>query len=118
MSLRTDYFDGASGIHAKCQDAFTNGVALITSNLTAIGNELKNQAAAGNVKFTITLTTTYNPAYLRGNKGNNLIAKSYLAGVQKGLSDQSIYAHECTPTLNISDTIDTKIDLNFNFQFV
>jgi len=117
MSLKTDFYDGATGLHEKCNDAFDAGVTFVTvDNLAAISAALIASAAQGNTKFTTTLATTYVPAILRGNKGNNLILKSYLAGIQKGLSDQQIYEYECTPTLNTADTVDTKIDLNFNFQ--
>lgn len=116
MSLKADFFDGLTGLHAKCNDAFDNGVSFITSNLSAISTALISNAAAGNTKFTVTISTTYMPATLRANKGNNLILKAYLAGIQKGLADQDIYNYECTPTLNVSDSMDTRIDLNFNFQ--
>lgn len=117
MSLKTDYFDGATGLQQKCNDAFDAGVEWVaTDNLSAISTALINAAAAGTTKFTTTILTSYNPSILRGNKGNNLILKAYLAGIQQGLADQQIYAYECTPTLNIADSVDTKIDLNFNFQ--
>ncbi len=117
MSLKTDYFDGATGLQAKCNDAFDAGVIFVTvDNLAAISAALIAAAAAGNTKFTSSLTTTYNPNTLRGNKGNNLILKAYLAGIQKGLADQDVYNYECTPALNIADATLTKIDLNFNFQ--
>lgn len=117
MSLKTDYFDGATGLQAKCNDAFDAGVTWVTTdNLSAISTALINAAAAGSTKFTVTLLTAYNPSILRGNKGNNLILKAYLAGIQQGLANQEIYAYECSPSLNVSDSVDTKIDLNFNFQ--
>lgn len=117
MSLKTDYFDGATGLQAKCNDAFDAGVTFVTvDNLSAISTALINAAAAGSTKFTVSLSTSYNPSTLRGNKGNNLILKAYLAGIQKGLADQEVYSYECTPALNVADSVDTKIDLNFNFQ--
>lgn len=117
MSLKTDYFDGATGLQAKCNDAFDAGVTFVTvDNLSTISAALINAAAAGQTKFITTVLTSYGPSILRGNKGNNLILKAYLAGVQQGLADQEIYSYECTPSLNVSDSVDTKIDLNFNFQ--
>lgn len=117
MSLKTDYFDGATGLQAKCNDAFDAGVTFVTvDNLSAISAALIAAAAAGNTAFTSTFQTTYNPATLRGNKGNNLILKAYLAGIQSGLADQEIYSYECTPALNVADSVDTKIDLKFTFQ--
>lgn len=117
MSLRTDFFDGATGLHEKCKAAFTAGVDFVTvTNLSAISTALINNAALGNTAFKVILITNYLPSTLRGNKGNNLILKAYLAGIQAGLADQDIYSYECTPALNIIDAIETKIDLNFNFQ--
>lgn len=116
MSLKTDFFDGLTGLHAKCNDAFNAGVSLISTNLTFISNALKDKASYGETKFVISIVTSYNPGILRSNKGENLITKAYLAGVQKGLSDEDIYNYECRPTLNMSDNINTKIDLNFTFQ--
>jgi hypothetical protein len=117
MSLKTDYFDGATGLQAKCNDAFDAGVTfVVTDNLSAISTALISAAASGSTKFTVTLTTSYNPSILRGNKGANLILKAYLAGIQDGLAQQEVYNYECTPALNVADSVDTKIDLNFNFQ--
>jgi len=117
MSLKTDFFDGATGLQTKCNDAFDAGVTFVTvTNLAAISAALIAAAAAGNTKFTTTLLTTYNPSTLRGNKGNNLILKAYLAGVQEGLANQDTYNYECAPALNVTDSVNTSIDLNFNFQ--
>jgi len=117
MSLKTDFFDGATGLQSKCNDAFDAGVTFVTvTNLSVISTALINAAAAGNTKFTTTIITSYNPSTLRGNKGDNLILKAYLAGIEQGLANQDIYNYECTPSLNVSDSITTSIDLNFNFQ--
>lgn len=117
MSLKTDFFDGVTGLLQQCDAAFTAGQTFVTvTNLTAISNDLKAQAALGLTSFTLTYITSYSPAALRGNKGNNLILKAYLAGITAGLAAQNIYNYEVTPALNITDTVSTKIDLNFNFQ--
>lgn len=117
MSLKTDYFDGLTGLHQKELDAFNAGVSFINvANLAAISAELVAAAAAGKTTFVVVLGTSYMPNTLRGNKGNNLISKSYLAGIRKALSDQSIFEFECTPELNMADPLNVKIDLNFNFQ--
>jgi hypothetical protein len=50
------------------------------------------------------------------NVKNNLLLKSYLAGIQAGLADEQIYSYECNLDLNTSDTITTGIDFNFNFS--
>lgn len=117
MSLKTDYFDGLTGLHQKEQDAFDAGVDFITvDNLAAISAALISNANNGTTQFTVSLITSYQVAALRGNNGKNLILKSYLAGIKKGLSDQGIFDFECSPSLNVSSSVDTKIDLNFNFQ--
>jgi len=115
MSLKTDYYDGATGLTLKMEDAFDAGTAFVTTNLTTLSNALKSYAAQGLTKFTVSITTSDNPAYLRGNSGNNLYLKSYLAGVEGGLAGQNIYNYECEVELNTDDNIDTKIDFNFAF---
>lgn len=116
MSLKTDFFDGATGIQQKQNDAFDAGVAWVeTDNLAAISAALISAAAAGTTKFTVTIVSAYAPTILRGNKGNNLILKAYLAGIQQGLANQEIYSYECAPALNVSDSVENKIDLNFTF---
>lgn len=117
MSLKTDFYDGSTGLLTQCDAAFAAGQTFVTTtNLTSISNDLKSHAALGLTSFTLTYPTTYNPVALRGNKGNNLILKAYLAGVQDGLASQAIYDYEVNPALNISDTVTTSIDLNFTFQ--
>lgn len=117
MSLKTDFYDGLTGLHQKEQDAFDAGVAFIAvSHLATISTALISNAASGMTQFTVSIVTTYNTNALRGNNGKNLILKSYLAGITKGLSDQGIFNYECNPALNISSPVDTKIDLNFTFQ--
>ena len=116
MSLKVDYYDGMTGLLQQCDAAFTAGQGFVTSNLSTISTDLKSQAALGITTFTLTYGTTFNPTALRGNKGNNLILKSYLAGIQDGLASQNIYDFEVAPILNISDSVNTKIDLNFTFQ--
>jgi hypothetical protein len=117
MSLKTDFYDGSTGLLTQCDTAFAAGSSFVTGiNLTSISNDLKSQAALGLTTFTLTYQTTYNPVAMRGNKGNNLILKAYLAGIQSGLATQNIYDYEVSPSLNISDTVTTSIDLNFTFQ--
>lgn len=120
MSLRDQYFEGVTGLTRKLKDAHDAGVELVGSQTgegqwDAITTGLQAAAAAGLKKFTVTVPTTYLPAALRGNKGDNLILKAYLSGITEQLSNQLIYDFECTPALNTNDTVDTKIDLNFNF---
>ena len=121
MSLRDQYFEGATGLTQKLDAAHDAGVALVGTG-TGVGQwdtittGLQTNAAAGLKKFTVSIATTYLPSALRGNKGDNLILKAYLSGIVEQLSNQGIYDFECTPTLNTTDTVDTKIDLNFSFS--
>lgn len=87
-----------------------------TGNYSTIRSALLENASEGSTTFTVTVTATLNPTALRANKGNNLLLKAYLAGIQKGLSDQQLYDYEVAPALNVTDTITTSIDLNFTFQ--
>jgi hypothetical protein len=118
MSLKTDYFDGATGLQAKLNDAFDVGSAYVTTNLSTLSAALIDAAAQGKTKFTVSITGTgsLNAGYLRANKGDNLLLKAFFAGISAGLAGQDIYNYECIPSLNISDTVDTKVDFNFNFQ--
>lgn len=116
MSLKTDYFDGATGLNQKMDAAYAAGQTFVTTNLTTLSNALKNSAAQGISVFTVTIVTSDNPAYLRGNNGNNLYLKSYLAGIQSGLASQSVYNYECITALNVTDTVNTQIDFNFTFN--
>ena len=115
MSLRQDYFDGASGLQSQLIDAFDNGALLITNNLTIISNALKDAASMGKTTFTVNLTTTFKPTALRAN---GLLLKAYLDGVSDRLSEENIFSFECTPTLNTADMLNTSIDLKFTFQTV
>ena len=118
MSLRTDYFDGVTGLQSKLNDAFTQGGTYVTTNLTTLSNALIAAAAQGSTKFTVTINGTgaLNAGYLRANNGNNLLLHAFFAGIQYGLAGQNIYDFECSLVLNVSDSINTNVDFNFNFQ--
>ncbi len=117
MSLRDEYFEGATGLMQKMQDAHDAGVLLVTTGQNAaIVAGLQSAAAQGLKKFTVTVPVTYQPASLRGNKGDNLILKAFLSGMSEALSVGLIYDFECELKLNTTDTVDTKIDLNFSFS--
>lgn len=118
MSLKTDFYDGATGLNQKMDAAYAAGVAYVTTNLAALSTALKDNAAQGLVSFTVTTlgTGSLNANYLRANNGNNLLLKSFLAGITGGLAAQSIYDYECEPKLNVSDTITTSVDFNFDFN--
>lgn len=116
MSLKTDYYDGSTGLILQMDSAFTAGAAFVTTNLATLSAALKAQAAAGVTTFTVTITTSDNPAYLRGNSGNNLYNKSYQAGIINGLAQQGIYGYEVAVALNTKDNVTTSIDFNFTFN--
>lgn len=118
MSLKTDYFDGATGLQQKMNDAFDEGALYVTTNLAAISAALISNAAQGKTTFTVNVAGTgaLNASYLRANNGNNLLLKAFLAGITSGLAGQEVYSYECTPKLNVSDSINTSVDLNFTFQ--
>ena len=116
MSLKTDYFDGATGLQTKLNDAFDAGSTFVSTNLATISAALIQAAAEGKTKFTVTVATTFQPAYIRANNGENLLRKAYFAGIESGLAAQDIYEYECSLKLNVSDTVTTSVDFNFNFQ--
>lgn len=118
MSLKTDYFDGATGLQSKLNDAFDAGVTYVGANSSTLSTQLIEAAAQGKTKFTVNVagTGSMNAGYLRANNGNNLLLKAFFAGVKKGLADQDVYDYECSPSLNVSDSVNTSVDFNFNFQ--
>lgn len=116
MSLKTDYFDGVTGLHQKMDAAFAAGAAFVATNSVALSAALKDNAQKGLTKFTVSFDTSDNPAYFRNNAGDNLYKKSYFDGIVSALMDQNIYTYECTLALDLSDTVIVTIDLNFAFE--
>lgn len=116
MSLKTDYFDGATGLQTQMDNAFAAGAAFVVTNMATLSAALIANAGQGLTKFTVSVVTNDSPVKLRGNVGNNLFLKSYLAGVVDGLAAQQIYDYECSLELNVSDTVTTYIDFNFHFN--
>jgi hypothetical protein len=113
MSLRTDYFDGSTGVQTAIATAVTAGSTFVTTNLATLSSGLQAAAAQGKTTFIINVTTTYQTSVLRMN---TVILDAYLAGISQGLAGQNIYEFECTPTLNTSDNMTTSIDFTFNFS--
>lgn len=118
MSLKTDFYDGATGLNQQMDAAFAAGGAYVTANLSTLSTALKSMAAQGLTKLTVTVTGTgtLNAGYLRANNGNNLLLKSFFAGITDGLAAQSIYSYECSLSLNVAEIINTNVDFIFNFQ--
>ena len=113
MTLRSDYFDGASGLNQQFADAFTAGSTFVTTNLATLSAGLITAASNGQTTFTVTMVTGYKNAALRLS---GLIMKSYLAGISDALMTQGVYPFECTPALNVSSNTETSIDFKFTFQ--
>lgn len=116
MSLKTDYYDGLTGLHQKMNDAFDAGVAFVVTNQAGLSSDLIGAAAQGLTKFDTSYITSFNNGWLRQNNGNNLLNKAYFAGVQAGLANSQIYSYECTLSLDVSDAVSTKVKFSFNFQ--
>lgn len=112
MSLKTDYFDGSTGLLTKIDDSFDLGVAWVATNLSDISDDLKVQAAMGIGTFTLTYATSDNLTNMMSNNAENKIAYGYLAGVQYALAGQSLYYFDVVPTL--TGTISSAyVQLNF-----
>ena len=118
MSLKTDFYDGSTGLNQKMDAAFAAGGAYVTTNLSTLSAALISFAAQGLTNFTVTIqgTGSVNAGYLRALNGNNLLLKAFFAGITDGLAAQSIYSYECSLVLNVSDSVNTNVDFNFNFQ--
>jgi hypothetical protein len=117
MSLKTDFLDGSTGLNTKMNDAFTEGGAFVTASASTLSTALKSNAAQGLTAFTVNVlySGTLNTTYLRSNNGNNLLLKSFLAGIVDGMAAQQVYSYECTPALNVSQSSVTSVDFNFSF---
>lgn len=111
-TFKEDYFDGATGFHQQMADCFAAGEAFIVANAALITAGLQSAAASGKKTFTINLVTVDNPSYLRLN---GTYAQTYLNGISQALADGEIYSYECTPVLNLSDSVSVSINLNFTF---
>jgi len=112
MSLKTDFFDGATGIHTKMNDVFDAGESFVTSSLAALTTAMTTQAAKGVTTFTTTLVTSQEPANLRLE---GIYLSHYLAGIISQLAVEDVYSHEVSLALNTSDLTTTSIDFNFTF---
>lgn len=80
---------------------------------TILANELASAAAAGKTKFSVIIETSDNPAYLRLQ---GAYMQAYFAGIEHALSKESIYpTYEVKLSLDLSDTLATKIKFEFTF---
>lgn len=117
MSLRDSYFDGPTGLNAKMDDAFAAGQAYVVANNTALATAMTGAAAQGQLQFSaiITGTGSMNAGYLRANNGNNLLLKSFFAGIVDGLAAEEIYSYQVSLKLDVSDSVNTNVIFCFNF---
>lgn len=101
------------GYTLQMWDCYENGVAWVSSNLSSLQTDIRNNAIMGKQKFTISYTVSYQVANLK-LLGPHF--ESFIAGVQAGLQDQAIYPYEYEASLNTTDSNTTKIDLKFDFS--
>ena len=112
MSLKTDYLDGVNGFTQKMKDASDAGNDWVVNNRSSIVTKLQEAAAKGLKVFTVSLYVSYEPANLR-LKG--LHWKSFQSGVVSALIAEDIHMYEVSVELNKTDSVQTKIDLIFDF---
>ena len=110
MSLRTDY---TGTLDTKLAAARAAGLSFIAvDNLADITTQMAAQADKGVKKFTLTFATTYQPDDLRLE---GCLWESYKSGISQGLSAEDIMGNEVEVELNTSDTVSTRVNLNFSF---
>lgn len=117
MSLRDSYFVGGTGLNSQMDAAFAAGQAYVTTNLTPLSAALLAAAAQGQLQFSAVMTGTgsVNAGYLRANNGNNLLLKSFFAGIIDEMSIQQIYHYQVFLKLDVSDNVNTNVIFCFNF---
>lgn len=117
MSLRDSYFEGPTGLNTQMDTAFAAGQTYVTANNAVLAAGLVSAAAQGQLQFTILVTGvgSMNAAYLRGNNGNNLLLKSFFAGIVDGMSAEQIYQYQLRLQLDVSDSVNTNVLFCFNF---
>ena len=113
ITLKTDYFDGATGIQTQLNDVFDQGVIYIAcTNLATITSALTVAAGKGQSSFTVTLCSPFEPANLL-LAGRHWL--TYQAGIVDGLAAQDIYSYEVNVIQNTGCATNLKIDLDFDF---
>ena len=112
MSLKTDFYDGATGLHTKMNGIFDDGAAFVTANLVALQTAMTDNAAQGVTTFTATILTSQEPVNLRLE---GLYLSHYFVGIISQLAAEDVYSHEVALALNVSDSQSTSVDFNFTF---
>lgn len=110
MSLRTDY---TGALDTKLAEARTAGLTLVgTTSIATITSEMATAATAGIKEFTVTLTIGYQPQDIRTG---GCLWEAFKSGCEQALSVEDIMGNEVTVALNLTDTVNTQLDLNFSF---
>jgi hypothetical protein len=107
--------NGATG--GACTDPYLSGgldPLAVGAAYTTMAIALAQASADGKTQFKVNCQTNHKPAVLR-LEGNYW--KAYKAGVIVGLAQEDIYDYECTVSIDTTDTVDTYIVFDFNFQF-
>ncbi len=91
---------------------FDAGATWVTSNLSDISDELKENAEKGLRTFTINVGVTFEPANLRLE---GIHMEMFFAGIRSQLATEDVYSNEYELELNTSITTETSIDINFTF---
>lgn len=112
MTLKTDYFDGATGFHSQMNDVFDAGVAWISTNLATISTDLQTAAAAGKTSFSLSYPAS--PASDANLALEGTYMNAFLAGILSGFADQDIYSYEVSASVDDSST-PYNITLSFTF---
>ena len=124
MSLRDSYFTGPTGINGQMDAAFQAGIDYVgvgtpspTGNWSTLNAALLSAAAQGQTKFSVVVSGVagVNASYLRACNGNNLLLKSFFAGIHQQLAEEGIYDYQCSLQLDVSDSVNTNVVFNFNF---
>jgi hypothetical protein len=110
MSLRTDYTGSLDTKLAEARQAGRDFV--LVTNLAAITSGMASAAAQGKKAFNLNFGVSYQPQDLRLE---GPLWKAYSSGILEGLASEDVMNNEVTVKLNTSDSLNTSIDLDFDF---
>jgi hypothetical protein len=89
-----------------------------TGNYATLQSALLSAATQGVLKFCVLVQGTpgtINASYLRAHNGNNLLLKSFFAGIIAGLAAENIYSYQVRLQLDVSDQVNTNVLFHFHF---
>lgn len=110
MSLRTDF---TGGLDTKLAEARQAGYDFVkVTNLADITTDMASAADQGKKQFTLNYSVTYQASDLRllGD-----LWRAFQTGITEGLASEDVMLNEVTVSLNTSDSLNTSIDLKFDF---